>query len=277
MQRIAIFLTLTFLLAACANEHTVTDLPKHTVQKVEKHPIPKTKTVESFPFANFPNEAKEWGENVSNVKTSFETNKKEIALTFDACGGELGNDVDEDLINFLKAEKIPATLFVNKRWAEHNNELFKTLANDPLFEIANHGTEHKPLSIDGGEAWGIEATKFKEEAFREIMENDAYINEQTGKQMTLFRSGTAYYDEVAVSIANELNYEIVNYDILGDAGATYSEEQVRDALLQASPGSIALLHMNQPTSGTAAGVKMAIPELQEEGFEFVHIDESKLK
>jgi peptidoglycan/xylan/chitin deacetylase (PgdA/CDA1 family) len=40
---------------------------------------------------------------------------------------------------------VPATLFVNARWIEANPRQFRQLAADPLFEIANHGTEHRPL------------------------------------------------------------------------------------------------------------------------------------
>jgi len=113
--------------------------------------------------------------------------------------------------------------------------------------------------------------------YEEIMKNHQTVKNLTGREMTLFRSGTAYYDEVSVKIANELGYDIVNFDILGDAGATYTGEQVKNALLQAKSGSIALLHMNQPRSETAEGVKQAIPLLKEMGFEFVTLKDEILE
>lgn len=219
----------------------------------------------------------EWGENVSGVKNRIKTEEQQIALTFDACGGDYGNGYDEALVSFLKAEKIPATLFVNERWIIDNEELFLELAVDPLFQIENHGTAHSPLSVNGGEAWGIPATQSPEEVHDEIMENHKRVHALTGKEMTLFRSGTAFYDEVAVELANALGYEIVNFDILGDAGATYSSEQVKNALINAKPGSIALLHMNQPHSDTAEGVKQAVPILREQGFEFVLLEDKVLE
>lgn len=225
----------------------------------------------------FNKEPREWGEDVTGVKTSFKTDQKEMALTFDACGGNYGNDNDTDLISFLKEEKIPATLFINERWIHANKELFLELAADPLFQIENHGTDHKPLSVNGGEAWGIEATESAQAAHDEIMNNHMTVKALTGKEMTLFRSGTAYYDEIAVEMALALGYEVVNFDILGDAGAIYSARQVKQALLQAEAGSIALMHMNQPTSETAEGVKQAIPLLREQGFEFVLLENQSLK
>lgn len=222
-------------------------------------------------------EPQEWGERVTGVKTRIQTNEKKLALTFDACGGDYGNGYDEELVSFLKAENIPATLFVNERWIHENKELFLKLSNHSLFQIENHGTHHSPLSVNGGEAWGIPATETPSEVYEEIMQNHQTVKELTGQDMKLFRSGTAFYDEVAVQIANELGYEVVNFDILGDAGATYSSGQVKNALLNAENGSIALLHMNQPQSGTATGVKEAVPLLKELGFEFVTLKEEILE
>lgn len=219
----------------------------------------------------------EWGERVTGVKTTFETSQKEIALTFDACGGPSGNDVDEELINFLIEEQIPATLFLNKRWIDANQATFYSLAEQPFFQIENHGTNHLPLSVNGGEAWDIPATTSVQEVYEEIMTNHDTVQKATGRKMTLFRSGTAYYDEVSVKIAEALGYQVVNFDILGDAGATYTSEQVKEALLQAQKGSIVLLHMNQPKSGTAQGVIEAIPLLQQKGFHFVTLENRKLK
>lgn len=232
---------------------------------------------EDFNFNDFNGTPTQWGENVTGVKTKISTAKKEIALTFDACGGEYGSEVDYDLIDFLKKEHIPATLFVNQRWITENELLFLDLATNPLFEIENHGTDHAPLSVDGGEAWGIKATDSPEEVYDEIMENHDKVKDLTGLDMKYFRSGTAFYDEIAVEIATRLDYQIVNFDILGDAGATYSSDQVKNALLSAENGSIALLHMNQPNSGTAKGVQKAVPLLEERGFTFILLENNILE
>lgn len=256
----------TLFLFGCSEEVTVPvkDLP------LKQSTLSKKQTIEkAFDPTLYHEEPQEWGENVTGVRTSFQTSEKEIALTFDACGGDFGSGVDEELLEFLERENIPATLFVNKRWIEENEALFKHLSELDLFQIENHGTKHKPLSVQGGEAWGIEATTSPQEVYEEIMENHEYVASLTGRDMTLFRSGTAFYDEVAVKIAEDIGYEVVNFNVLGDAGATYRKAEVRDALLNAEPGSIILLHMNQPQSATGAGVIEAIPLLQEQGFQFV--------
>ncbi|WP_416151578.1 polysaccharide deacetylase family protein [Salipaludibacillus sp. HK11] len=219
----------------------------------------------------------EWGENVTGVKNKIDTNEKVIALTFDACGGEYGNDYDEELIAFLNKNEIPATLFFNARWIRENEEIFLELADNPLFSVQNHGTNHLPLSVSGNTAWGIEGTDTVEGVMEEVMENQRMIEDLTGESPQFFRSGTAYYDDVAVEIVSDLGLTVVNYDILGDAGATYSASQVEKALLESSSGSIPLLHMNQPSSGTAEGVINAIPILKKQGYSFVQLDDHILK
>jgi peptidoglycan/xylan/chitin deacetylase (PgdA/CDA1 family) len=219
----------------------------------------------------------EWGETVSGVKTELATDDIAIALTLDACGGPKGKGFDAELINYLEREKIPATLFINARWIDANLELFLRLAANPLFEIGNHGLLHKPASVNGRSVYGISGTKDIAELVDEIELNALKIQKMTGKKPKYYRCGTAYYDEVAVAVANRLGYEVIGFNVLGDAGATYSKEQVENALLKAEPGAIVIMHMNHPEGQTAAGAFAALPELKRRGFRFVKLSDYELK
>lgn len=277
MKRWDTFLQMTilslFFLVGCTSitEERESSLMPTSQIMMELKDVRDTPLKDEFPFHAYNGVPTEWGMDVTGVRTTFQTENQEIALTFDACGGPTGNDIDQDLIDFLRAESIPATLFINERWLLDNEKVFLELSIDPLFQIENHGTAHAPLSVQGGDAWGIAATTSPEEVYDEIMHQHETVLALTGKPMTLFRSGTAFYDEIAVQLAQDLGYDVVNFSILGDAGATYSSEQVKEALLSATRGSIVLLHMNQPTSGTFEGVKQAIPILQERGYTFVKL------
>ncbi|MCL5934925.1 MAG: polysaccharide deacetylase family protein [Firmicutes bacterium] len=219
----------------------------------------------------------QWGEKVAGVKSKLDTDERVLALTFDACGGPKGSGYDSDLINFLIKEKIPATLFINSRWIDANYNTFISLVKNPLFEIGNHGFRHKPLSVNGKSVYGIKGTKDPGELVEEVLVNERKIESATGKRPKYFRPGTAYCDEVAVKIVGELGEEVVNFSVLGDAGATYSREQVKKACLSSTPGSIILLHMNHPEKDTAEGIMMAVPELKKKGFRFVKLSDYPLK
>lgn len=219
----------------------------------------------------------EWGEAVTGVRTRISGGDKVIALTLDACGSSKGMAFDRRLIEFLERERIPATLFINGRWIEPNRPAFDHLASTPLFEIANHGYGHKPASVTGRSVYGITGTGSVADLVDEIELNAGRIHELTGVRPRHYRSGTAYYDEVAVQVAGELGHQVAGFSLLGDAGATYSAEQVKAALLRARAGDIVILHMNHPESGTAAGVMAAIPELKKRGFRFVRLSDVDLE
>jgi peptidoglycan/xylan/chitin deacetylase (PgdA/CDA1 family) len=218
-----------------------------------------------------------WGEHVPGVRTRLDTGEKVIALTLDACGSARGNGVDSRLLEFLIREQIPATLFINGRWIDANPRLFRQLAANPLFEIANHGIRHKPASVSGRSIYGIAGTQNGAEVVEEIELNARKIEAISGVRPKLYRSGTAYYDEIAVQISQGLGHEVAGYSLLGDAGATWSASQVKAALLKAVPGDITLLHMNHPEAGTGAGIIAAVPELQRRGFRFVRMSDYPLK
>jgi peptidoglycan/xylan/chitin deacetylase (PgdA/CDA1 family) len=219
----------------------------------------------------------EWGENVKGVYTRLKTRDKVISLTLDACGSAKGKGFDARLIKFLEQNNIPATLFINARWIDANSEEFKALAQNPLFEIANHGLFHRPASVNGRSVYGISGSRNISELVDEIEGNSRKIAALTGTRTKYYRSGTAYYDEVAVKVSERLGHAVIGFSILGDAGATYNRNQVRSALLKARPGDIAILHMNHPEGETADGVIAAVPELKRLGFRFVKLSEYELQ
>jgi peptidoglycan/xylan/chitin deacetylase (PgdA/CDA1 family) len=209
-----------------------------------------------------------WGENAPGVMQRIQTRDKVIALTLDACGGKTDR-YDKVLIDTLLEYKVPATLFINARWVDKFPDELLQLAASPLFEIENHGLLHRPCSVNGKSAYGIKGTKSIAEVIDEIEGNNNKLFSLTGRRPLFYRSGTAFYDEIAVKIAQDLGCQVAGFSILGDAGATYSAQQVEKAVLSAKPGDIIICHMNHPESGTAAGLNSAIPQLLQQGYRFV--------
>ncbi|QDN82933.1 polysaccharide deacetylase family protein [Streptomyces sp. S1A1-7] len=215
-----------------------------------------------------------WGFDAPAVVHALPTTGRVIALTFDACGGPGGSGYDRALIDFLRRRDIPATLFINSRWIDANPAIFRRLAAEPLFEIANHGTRHRPLSVTGRSAYGIPGTRSAAEVYDEISGNQTKLTRLLGKPPRFFRSGTAYCDDVAARIVTALGERFVSFSVNGDGGATFTPEQVRTTVAAAPGGSIVICHMNHPRGGTARGITAAVPQLLATGHSFTRLSDA---
>ncbi|MFC9331806.1 polysaccharide deacetylase family protein [Kitasatospora sp. NPDC057015] len=214
-----------------------------------------------------------WGFDAPGVVSRLPDGGRAIALTFDACGGPQGSGYDGALIDFLRERRVPATLFLNSRWIDANLPAFRALAADPLFEIADHGTRHCPLSVTGRSAYDIPGTRDVGEVVDEITGNRAKLTGLLGHPPRFFRSGTAYLDDVAARIITDLGQRFAGFTVNGDGGATFSPAEVHSTVAAAPAGSIVLAHMNHPAGGTAAGIAAAVPELLAAGHHFVRLSE----
>ncbi|MBP1160055.1 polysaccharide deacetylase family protein [Rhodococcus sp. PvR099] len=212
---------------------------------------------------------REWGVAVSGTRTRLAPPDRRLALTFDACGGPGGTAVDADLLVLLERERLPATLFLNGRWIDANPALTVRLADNPLIELGNHGTQHLPLSVTGRSAYGIAGTRSVAEVIDEVLVNHRRLQEITGVAPRWFRPGTAHCDEVAAAIVRDLGEEVVGFTMNGDSGATMPTSKVQGALTSAAPGSIVIAHMNRPAGDTAEGLAAALPALRAQDREFV--------
>jgi peptidoglycan/xylan/chitin deacetylase (PgdA/CDA1 family) len=218
-----------------------------------------------------------WGEFVSGVCEDLNTNQKVIALTFDACGGEKGAGFDRELVDYLRKEKIPATLFITGRWIDSHFSEFMNLSRDPLFEIENHGLNHRPCSVCGESKYGIRGTANASEAFDEMEANARKINALTGHRPVFFRSSTAFIDEACARLAHDLGITPISYQVLsGDAGPNIPKQTIKSNVLKnIRPGAIVIMHMNHPQWNTCEALRDMVPELRKMGYRFARLDEYK--
>ena len=216
-------------------------------------------------------QARYWGLEAPGVLTRLPPGAQGIALTFDFCGGSGGSAYDQALLDTLRQRHVPATLFLNSRWITANPAMARQLATDPLFEVANHGTSHKPLSTTGNTAYGIPGTKNAGEVYDEVMPNDGVLAAITGKRPRYFRPGTAYMDDVAVDILGALGVKAAGFSINGDGGATFPAAVVAKEVGRARAGDVVICHGNHPNGGTAEGVKQALDKLLAAGMSFTHL------
>jgi peptidoglycan/xylan/chitin deacetylase (PgdA/CDA1 family) len=219
-----------------------------------------------------------FGEFVKGVGVRMDTKASEIALTFDACGGGNSSGYDSLLISFLQKQKIKATLFVTGKWIDSNPGTFLKLSKDTLFDIENHGLTHKPNSFSGESIYGIKGTSDPKEAYDEIEMNALKIFRLTGKKPSLYRSGTAFVDELSVEMAAKMGYSIVSYDVLSlDAMPSIPKDEIRNAVMKhIHPGAVVIMHFNHPERSNCKVLEQIIPGLKKQGYSFVLLKNRKL-
>lgn len=218
-----------------------------------------------------------FGEFVNDVKKDLAAGRKVLALTFDACGGR-HSGYNAELIEYLRQEKIPATLFVTGLWIDRNTEIFKDLAKDPLFEIENHGLMHRTCSINGRTAYGITATRDVGDVIDEMELNARKIAVLTGRRPVFFRPAAVYADEASVRVARRLGMEVVGYDILsGDAMRRSVKTMARNIVSGAGPGAVVLMHFNRPEWRVVQALKAAVPALRLNGYTFGKLEDFLIK
>lgn len=203
------------------------------------------------------------------------TTSKSITLTFDLCGGKGGDQFDKKLIELLKKEKVPATIFISGLWLDTHPKLVKQLAQEPLFTIANHGLNHQPCSTQGKAKYHITGTANTSAAIDEIELNARKILALTGHWPRYYRPGTACGDSWCAQVAHALNQNLIGYDILlGDSESqTTLTQMIQKGKNSLFPGAILLLHANHPERFTAEALAQLIPYWRKQGWNFVPLSQ----
>jgi peptidoglycan/xylan/chitin deacetylase (PgdA/CDA1 family) len=219
-----------------------------------------------------------WGEFVKGVDEDIATKSKFIAFTFDACGGPKRNGYDKELIDFLRKERIPATLFVTGKWIDANFDTFLELSKDTLFEIENHGFNHKPCSLVDEVEYGIHSTSNASQAFDELEANARKIEALTHRKPKYYRSATAFIDEGCACMASKLGMTSISFQVLsGDAVPHLADSIIVKSVMEnVKPGSIVIMHFNHPEWNTYEALKKIIPKLRAMGYKFTKLENHQL-
>ena len=197
-----------------------------------------------------------------------------VALTLDACSGRY----DESLIDFLVKNRIPASIFVTKKWLKRNPQGLATLkANLDLFDVENHGENHIPAVIgQGREVYGIAGEPDMAHLRREVLEGARAVEAATGVAPHWYRGATGVYDLQAADEIRRLGFKIAGFSLNADDGASLSKASVVKRLRRVKGGDVIIAHMNKPDSDTAEGLAAALPELLRQGYVFVRLDQIEL-
>ena len=197
-----------------------------------------------------------------------------VALTLDACGGGF----DAELIALLVAHRVPATIFVTRKWLDRNPiGAAELLAHTDLFELEDHGRAHVPATLGAGRrAYGISGSPNVAHLQAEVLQGAEAITRLSGRAPRYYRGATALYDSAAIKTIEAMGYAIAGFSVNADAGATLSRAGVAARLRGVQAGDIIIAHMNKPAGGTAKGFALALPELLARGFRFVKLSDARL-
>lgn len=197
-----------------------------------------------------------------------------LALTLDACSGKY----DDDIIEFLIRNRIPATLFTTKKWLDHNAFGLSIIkAHLDLFDVEDHGENHIPAIIGvGRKVYGIPGEPDLIHLRREVTEGAKAIENAVGIAPHWYRGATAEYDPQAIEEIDKLGYKVAGFSVNADVGATLSKLAIEERLKHVKDGDVIIAHMNKPSSESAEGLSVALLHLLKQGFVFVRLDQVNL-
>ncbi len=200
---------------------------------------------------------------------------KIAALTLDACGGKF----DGDIINYLSAKKIPATIFVTKKWLDRNPVAFAELkSHGDLFQIEDHGERHIPAVIgQGRQVYGITGSPDVAHLKQEVSGGADAVEKLGSAKPKWYRGATAEYDPQAIKVINDMGYKIAGFSVNADAGATLSRRSIVARMRQVKNGDIIIAHMNKPDSDSAEGLMEGLDWLTAQGFSFVTLNQATVR
>lgn len=196
-----------------------------------------------------------------------------VALTFDAEHADRPTDPGAELrlLSALESARVPATFFVQGRWAEAYPERARRIA-DAGHLVGSHGFYHARMTLLSDE--GLRA---------DIEAAEAAIFDAAGVDpKPWFRCpfGAGMNDARVLEAIEAAGYRNVGWDVniedwAADRDAPTLARLLFDACLARGTAneldSIVLLH-SWP-AGTGAGVALAVVRLREAGASFVRIDD----
>ncbi|ANE45508.1 polysaccharide deacetylase [Paenibacillus swuensis] len=190
-----------------------------------------------------------------------DTSKKELYLTFDN-GYE--NGLTRQVLDVLKAKRVPAIFFVTGHYIKDQPELMKRMKAEGHL-IGNHSWSHPDLTTVTNEKLGQELEKVK-----------TATAELTGQQeMRYLRAPRGVFNERTLAVSGELGYTNVfwsvaykDWDTKAQKGAQYAYDKV---MAQLHPGAVILLHSVSKDNADALGT--IIDDARKQGYEFKSLDQ----
>ena len=188
------------------------------------------------------------------------TEEKRIALTFD--DGPSAEKTRE-ILSILRENGAKATFFVIGKNAEEHRDLIREI-HDEGHEIGNHTWSHRYLTKLG-----------KNEIRDEVGKTEEILTEICGEKPRVFRPPGGCWSAESIAPVEEMGYTCVLWSIdTRDWTMPGAKSVIRSVDGRTAGGDIILFHdLGDKRLPTPDALRVLLPQLREEGFEFVTVSE----
>lgn len=188
-----------------------------------------------------------------------ETDKPQIALTFDAAWG---NEDTKQIMEVLRKNDVKVTFFMTGGWVENYPDDVKMILAEG-HDLGNHSENHKNMSQ-------ISDSEIKDE----VMKVHEKVKALTDYEMFLFRPPYGDYDNHVIKDVRACGYYPIQWDVDSLDWKDYGVDSIVDTVCNhkhLGNGSIILCHNG--AKYTAQALDTLITTLKDKGYEFVPLSQ----
>ena len=210
------------------------------------------------------------------------TDKKIVALTFDADmtpgmlsalkSKRVASWYNEKVIETLRQQQVPATLFLTGLWIEAYSAATTELSKDPLFELGSHSYSHGAFHSPCYSLFPIPESN----QAGEVRKTDELLRKYATSYKKYFRFPGLCSDAAALKIVTDQGYTVIGGDVDGGDGFEKSPKWIVSTVTaHVRPGSIVVLHMHGGPNApeTAVALSDIINKLRADGYSFVKVSD----
>ncbi|MGK5511351.1 polysaccharide deacetylase family protein [Brevibacillus formosus] len=195
------------------------------------------------------------------IISQVDTNKKQIALTFDDWGSD---KTVTKLLDILAEHDVKATFFLRAKGVENNPNLARAMVESG-HDVANHSYSHPVIT-----------TLTTEELQKDVVKAHQVITEAIQQQpVMLFRPPTGVVDDHTAKVIAATGYKVIAlYDVttLDWDKKNSAQDIVNGVMSKTKNGSVILLHMLDDIH-TIEALPIVLERLKSKGYTFVKMDD----
>lgn len=188
---------------------------------------------------------------------SVDTPEKRVALGINCAWDD--SDIDS-FLSILQEHNAKATFFLVGSWCDQYPDSVRKLAQAGM-ELGSHSNTHPDMVK-------LDRAQIEDE----LRESGRKIAELTGQVPHLFRAPSGSYNNLVVSTARELGWEVIQWDCdTIDWKGGEADTLLANAKKRLQNGSILLLHVGAPH--TLEALPALLDMIEDNGYELVRVGE----